>query len=310
MKVLSSSNICKLDMDKILGRKIKRYKNTITSNIASMRRPPSLSQSTLTQIDKALKKRKKKIAKDNDNINNLDSNTINNDNISNFKLPQLSLKEQYEDLLNRKELILPPKYRILLKKQNYLDKILSENNINHNLNNHYNISGENKENSNNSYKNIQNSFNKNMHITFNNNDFQQILFVCPFYYIYQSINKLSKGIEIKYIDIPNDYIQRMNKKYNLNTNFTLMQTPKQYEPFKGEINKAVMEKRIKLFKKILINITLEQHQKFLKENNFPNFDPIKSRTWHHNFDLKNVKDIGVYDLIENNIKEYKKLIIR
>ena len=310
MKVLSSSNICKLDMDKILGRKIKRYKNTITSNIASMRRPPSLSQSTLTQIDKALKKRKKKIAKDNDNINNLDSNTINNDNISNFKLPQLSLKEQYEDLLNRKELILPPKYRILLKKQNYLDKILSENNINHNLNNNNNISGENKENSNNSYKNIQNSFNKNMHITFNNNDFQQILFVCPFYYIYQSINKLSKGIEIKYIDIPNDYIQRMNKKYNLNTNFTLMQTPKQYEPFKGEINKAVMEKRIKLFKKILINITLEQHQKFLKENNFPNFDPIKSRTWHHNFDLKNVKDIGVYDLIENNIKEYKKLIIR
>ena len=310
MNVLSSSNLCKLDTDKILGRKLKRYKNSYTNNIGSMRRPPSLSQSTLIQIDRAVKKRKKKIENNIENINNIDSSNISNDNIINFKLPQLSLKEQYEDLLNRKELILPPKYRILLKKQNYLDKILSENNINHNLNNNNNISGENKENSNNSYKNIQNSFNKNMHITFNNNDFQQILFVCPFYYIYQSINKLSKGIEIKYIDIPNDYIQRMNKKYNLNTNFTLMQTPKQYEPFKGEINKAVMEKRIKLFKKILINITLEQHQKFLKENNFPNFDPIKSCTWHHNFDLKNVKDIGVYDLIENNIKEYKKLIIR
>ena len=310
MNVSSSSNICKLDTEKILGRKIKRYKNSFTTNIGSMRRPPSLSQSTLTQIDKAIKKRKKIIENNVENINNFESCANNDENISNFKLPQLSLKEQYEDLLNRKELILPPKYRILLKKQNYLDKILSENNINHNLNNNNNITGENKENTNNSYKNIQNSFNKNMNINFNNNDFQQILFVCPFYYIYQSIHRVSKGIEIKYIDIPNDYIQRMNKKYNLNTNFTLMQTPKQYEPFKGEINKAVMEKRIKLFKKILINITLEQHQKFLKENNFPNFDPIKSCTWHHNFDLKNVKDIGVYDLIENNIKEYKKLIIR
>ena len=160
-----------------------------------------------------------------------------------------------------------------------------------------------------SYKDIQNNFNKKMNMNFNNIDFQQILFVCPFYYIYQSIDKISKGIEIKYIDIPNDYIQRMNKKYNLRTNFTLMQTPKIYEPFKGEINKAVLEKRKKLVKKILTNITLEQHQKFLKENNFDNFDPIKCRTWHHNFDLKNVKDIGVYNLVENNIKEYKKLLI-
>ena len=101
----------------------------------------------------------------------------------------------------------------------------------------------------------------------------------------------------------------MSKKYSPKTNFTLMQTPKIYEPFNGEINKAVMEKRKKLFKKILINITLEQHQKFLKDNNFEIFDPIKARTWHHNFDIKNVEDIGVYHLVENNIKEYKKLLI-
>ena len=54
---------------------------------------------------------------------------------------------------------------------------------------------------------------------------------------------------------------------------------------------------------------MEQHQKFLKENNLEMFDPIKARTWHHNFDLKNVADIGVYNLVENNIKEYKKLLI-
>lgn len=303
MNEINTTNIYKFDKEKILGRKIKRNELKNMANFGNMNHPPSISQSTLIQIDKIIKKRKKKNENNIENINNKNVANSINDISSNFKLPQLSLKEQYEDLLIRKELILPPKYRLLLKKQNYLDKFLSENN------NFKNIK-ENDDISNNSYNNIQNSFNTNMKMNFNNNDFQKILFVCPFYYIYQSVNRISKGIEIKYIDIPNDYIQRMYKKYNLNTNFTLMQTPKNYQPFIGKINKAVMEKRIKLFKKILINITLEQHQKFLKENNLPNFDPIKCRTWHHNFDLKKVEDIGEYNLIENNIKEYKKLIIR
>ena len=303
MNEINTTNIYKFDKEKILGRKIKRNELRTMTNFGNMKHAPSISQSTLIQIDKVIKKRKKKIENIIENNNNKEITASINDISSNYKMPQLSLKEQYEDLLIRKELILPPKYRLLLKKQNYLDKFLSENNNLKNIK-------ENNDISKNSYNNIQNSFNTNMNMNFNNNDFQQILFVCPFYYIYQSINKISKGIEIKYIDIPNDYIQRMYKKYNLNTNFTLMQTPKNYQPFNGEINKAVMEKRIKLFKKILINITLEQHQKFLKENNLPNFDPIKCRTWHHNFDLKKVEDIGEYNLIENNIKEYKKLIIR
>ena len=303
MNEINTTNIYKFDKEKILGRKIKRNELRTMTNFGNMKHAPSISQSTLIQMDKVIKKRKKKIENLVENSNNKEITASINDISSNYKMPQLSLKEQYEDLLIRKELILPPKYRLLLKKQNYLDKFLSENNNLKNIK-------ENNEISNNSYNNIQNSFNTNMNMNFNNNDFQKILFVCPFYYIYQSVNKISKGIEIKYIDIPNDYIQRMYKKYNLNTNFTLMQTPKNYQPFNGEINKAVMEKRIKLFKKILINITLEQHQKFLKENNLPNFDPIKCRTWHHNFDLKKVEDIGEYNLIENNIKEYKKLIIR
>ena len=296
MNALNSPKKSDSGHEKILGKKIKRFQNNISPNIKELKRPPIISQSTLNQIEKVIKNKKKNL---DNSLNSIEDPNIIEES-SNFKLPELSLKEQYQDLLNRKELILPPKYRLLLKKQNYLDDILSENN---NINNNI------KENINHSYINIQKNFNNKMNMNFNNNDFQQILFVCPFYYIYQSINKITKGIEIKYIDIPNDYIQRMNKKYNLKTNFTLMQTPKQYEPIKGEINKAVMEKRKKVFKKILINITLEQHQKFLKENNFDNFDPIKSRTWHHNFDLKNVNDIGVYNLVENNIKEYKKLLI-
>ena len=198
-----------------------------------------------------------------------------------------------------------------MKKQNFLDDILSTvetTNIFKNTNSNLNISTI-KYSQNHSFKDIQQKFKNQLNINFENKDFQQILYICPFYYIYQSINRILKGIELKYIDIPKDYIQRMNKKYNIRTNFTLLQTPKIYKTLGGEINKAVMEKRKKLFKKILINITLEQHQKFLKENNLEMFDPIKAKTWHHCFDIKNVEDIGCYNLIENNIEEYKKLLI-
>jgi hypothetical protein len=290
---------------KFLGKKIKRFKNVIKPNNIGTKKPPKLSNSTLFQIKKIIQNKKFQLEKIsvNTDIKNISTLLIHNDNPT-FKLPELSLKEQYQDLLDRKELILPPKYRLLFKKQNYLDDILcnpvtSIKNFDNDSNN--NISH--------SFTEIQNYFLKKINLNFDNKDFQQILYICPFYYIYQSINRISKGIEIKYIDIPKDYIQRMNKKYTPRTNFTLMQTPKLYEPISGEINKAVMEKRRKLFKKILINITLEQHQKFLKENNLEIFDPIKAKTWHHNFDMKNVEDIGVYHLVENNIKEYKKLLI-
>ena len=48
-------------------------------------------------------------------INPINANHLTNENeIPKLKLPELSLREQYQDLLERKELILPPKYRLLL----------------------------------------------------------------------------------------------------------------------------------------------------------------------------------------------------
>lgn len=295
MEVLESESNLEPVTCKLLGKKLKRFKTLLntSNNIKNIKSTPIISESTILQINKIIKNKSQKI----------DTNPPE----QNFTLPPLSLKEQYEELLNRNELILPPKYKLLLKKQNFLDSILSEDltKTNININNNSNPAQNGH-----LYIDIQNEFKNKMNMNFNNNDFSQILYIGPFYYIYQSINKLSKGIELKCIDIPNDYIQRMNKKYNLKTNFTLMQTPKQYEPLKGEINKAVLEKRKQLFKKILINITLEQHRQFLRDNNLPFFDPLKVKTWHHSFDLKKVKDIDLYDLVENNIKEYKKLINR
>ena len=292
------------DTKKFLGKKIKRNEKNNKQINKNAQNPPKISLKTLSLIEKVILSKKMQHIKigANPNISKLHNISTNFDS-QKFKLPELSLKEKYQDLLNRKELILPPKYLLLLKKQNFLDDflIIPTNTINYNINT--------KTNNIHAYKDIQSNFIKKINVNFTNKDFQQLLYICPFYYIYQSINRISKGIEIKYIDIPKDYVQRMNKKYNTKTNFTLMQTPKIYETINGEINKAVMEKRKKLFKKILMNITLEQHQKFLKKNNLQIFDPIKARTWHHNFDLKNVEDIGFFHLVENNIQEYKKLLI-
>ena len=306
MKSKNEINISYLDSNRLLGKKIKRFKNTIKPINIKVKQAPKLSKSTLIQIEKVTKM--KILNAENQGANQQIPNLVNNLDPPKFKLPELSLKEQYQDLLNRKELILPPKYLLLLKKQNYLDDILCISN-NQNTDTNSNINKLNISSNFHSYKDIQTNFIKKININFSDKDFQQILYICPFYYIYQSINRITKGIEIKYIDIPKDYAQRMAKKYTPKTNFTMMQTPKIYEPINGDINKAVIEKRKKLFKKILINITLEQHQKFLKDNNFEIFDPIKARTWHHNFDMKNVEDIGIYHLVENNIKEYKKLLI-
>ena len=300
----NGTDIISIDTKKFLGKKIKRNEKNNKQINKNAKNPPKISLKTLSLIEKVILSKKMQHIKigANPNISKLNNKTTNFDS-QKFKLPELSLKEKYQDLLNRKELILPPKYLLLLKKQNFLDDflIIPTNSINYNINT--------KSNNIHSYKDIQNNFIKKINVNFTNKDFQQLLYICPFYYIYQSINRISKGIEIRYIDIPKDYVQRMNKKYNTKTNFTLMQTPKIYETINGEINKAVMEKRKKLFKKILMNITLEQHQKFLKKNNLQIFDPIKARTWHHNFDLKNVEDIGFFHLVENNIQEYKKLLI-
>ena len=300
----NGTDILSFDTKKFLGKKIKRIENTTKQINKNSQNPPKISLKTLSLIEKVILSKKMQHKKIGANENNSKLNNIsNNFDSQKYKIPELSLKEQYQDLLNRKELILPPKYRLLLKKQNFLDNILiiPIENINHNINT--------KQNNFHSYKDIQNNFIKKLNVNFTKNDFQQILYICPFYYIYQSVNRIMKEIEIKYIDIPKDYAQRMNKKYNTKTNFTLLQTPMIYETINGQINKAVMERRKKLFKKILMNITLEQHQKFLEENNLKIFDPIKARTWHHNFDLKNVEDIGFFPLVENNIQEYKKLLI-
>ena len=268
----------------------KNYENNPNYLNKKKWRTLSLKETKMPKISKQTLKLVKSITNKPLKVNS----KIENITLKNF-LSSLSMKEKYEDLLTRNGIILPPKYKLLLKKQNYLDLILSTN-----------IEKENYH----SYELIKNYFKNSTNLNFDTEDFQKILFITPFFYIYQSREKLDRTIELLFIDIPKDYEKRMKVKYGIKTNFILLQTPRMYEVFKGNFDKVILDKRNNLFKKILVNITVEQHEEFLKENHFNYFDPIKCKTWHHLFDLDNVKEIGKFNLVENNIKQMKKLNIR
>lgn len=97
-------------------------------------------------------------------------------------------------------------------------------------------------------------------------------------------------------------------KYTDNTNFVLLQT--QFCPIRTQIPIEALNKRKGWFKKVLMYMTKVEHDEFIKKNNLDYFDPVKNKTWHHLFDENKIKDIPCFDLVENNIKEKKKIIIR
>lgn len=156
-------------------------------------------------------------------INSIISNKNTKQSQFNDILPPLSLREKYADLLTRRELILPPKYLLLLKKQILLDGFLS------------NTPNEHK------FENILNSFYKNSTI-FTKEDFEKMLYVAPFYYIYQSKAKLNGNIELLCIDIPLDIEKRMKVIYHL------------YLFFRGNIR---VTQTLNFFK-LLLSLSLEK----------------------------------------------------
>jgi len=74
------------------------------------------------------------------------------------------------------------------------------------------------------------------------------------------------------------------------------------------MNNELLEKRRKEFEKILLHITADQHQRYLKDNCIDiKFNPFKEKTWHHEFDLKCVNEIEIFKLYEEYDK-YTKVI--
>ena len=140
---------------------------------------PKISKETLDQIEYLINK---KITPP--------SLSLDNSKLRSY-LSSLSIREKYEDLLTRKSLLLPPKYKLLLKKQTFLDFILSNDNS---LKSKFTY--------------IKEQFTKECSIPFTIDDFEKILFIAPFYYIYQAKKKIDDTTELVCIDLPKDYAER------------------------------------------------------------------------------------------------------
>ena len=152
-------------------------KKKAPSEVFSQAKTPKISQETKKQIDYLLKKQREKPI------------VIDNNKIKCY-LSSLSLRERFADLLNRNELILPPKYKMLLKKQTALDSLLSDTTKDH------------------KFECIKKHFKEESN-SFSLDDFEKILRIAPFFYIYQSKARVNGNIELICIDFPSDYEERM-----------------------------------------------------------------------------------------------------
>ena len=222
-------------------------------------------------------------------------NLKNEINTEEKKLPTIEnsfsrLNIKYKELLSKsRELRLPVIYKELFDNFNALEQAINRNKI-----------GAKK--IINSFYNIRLSIEAATHKTFNLNILKKILYVVPHFYILKySLKKnlnnptfsINDDIDKNYdliIDIPDDYAKRISTDYEKNFNFLSINfftesNLNYYHPAENSLSKNDIDKRKQIFYNILLYITTNFYKKFLKQKKIKSkFDPLKERTWHHEFD--------------------------
>ena len=238
--------------------------------------PPKISSKTKDIMKKLMEERKNRFDR-----------TQNND--ENFRSPNSfsKLKFKYEELLSKpRELRLPIKYKQLYNAFISLEQTISLNKIR-------------EKNQMNTFDNIKNSIESITKHSFNIKILQQIIYVVPHFYILKYIKKknkptfhlnnvLNKDYDL-IIEIPEDYNDRISKNYPNDFDFLSINyydiNSKDFCPTYKCLNINDGLKRKEIFKNILNRIVNVFHNKYLSKNNINiKFDPLKERTWEHNFD--------------------------
>jgi len=136
----------------------------------------------------------------------------------------------------------------------------------------------------------------------------------PHFYIFKYVKKkdnkifkLNDETFNKYydleIEIPSDYQERMEKNYGKHFNFLDINYYKEndernFSPKKSPLNTLITDRRKDIFRNILYFIIKDYHDKFLRKKRIGiRFDPMKQKTWHHEFDPdKECKDIPLFEI--------------
>ncbi|OMJ79371.1 hypothetical protein SteCoe_20616 [Stentor coeruleus] len=175
-------------------------------------------------------------------------------------LSSVSAREKYQDLLDpMRKLPLPYKYKRLLKLQEYLDTTINNASIRKLPT---------------AYLNIKQAIENTYSITFDLEQLQRILFLCPHFYTLSW--EVEDGEEKLKISIPES------------TSFTLS---------------SIHNRNNELFKQ-LISLTKRYHNSHLASI-IPkiHFDPEIAMTWHSSFALHDVPDVFIAELPDKNLTE-------
>ena len=280
-------------LNKIINNKNNQVleKNNIKEPEYFKKNPSQKSLNTATKnknmelSNKALETIKK--LKDKQNLKNKENSEKNKNITIENSFSLLNIK--YKELLSKsRELRLPVIYKELFDSFNALEQTINRNKI-----------GAKK--IINTFNNIRQSIETFTHKTFNLNILKKIIYVVPHFYILKYSKKnlnnptfsINDDIDKNYdliIDIPNNYEERISTNYDknfnfLNINFFNEDNINYYHPIENYLSKNDIEKRKQIFYNILLYITINYYKKFLKEKKIiSKFDPLKEKTWHHEFD--------------------------
>ena len=272
--------------------KTKENLNKISSkNNSTCKINISLSKKTLDCINEIRKERLNKFERKSNEVKRSESSFS-------------TLRFKYEDLIKEiRELPLPTKYKFLF---------ISFENLELTINNFKSIKSSKTINLNRICESIESSLKR----RFNLDIFKQILYVGPFLYILKWVKNLEKNDYDLLVDIPKNYDQNIKKysnkeKDNL-TDFNFNEFQNNFIPEYNPTPNNILEERKSFFKNALLKLVYEEHKKFLEKINFSNFDPYKTKTWHHEFDLEKVKDIPMFNIEEKptNHNPYENTIIK
>lgn len=300
--LFGQDNSVRFSVDNSLGdisnkKRTSKESNNVTN---SQEKPPELSSKAKEIIEKLKEERKNRFLREKEK----DKNRQLSRSESSF-----SLRFKYEELIQKtRELPLPPKYKSLFNSFVALDQVINLNKIK-------------------AYQQIttidflKQSIESSTHRQFNLKTFQQILYIVPHFYIYkyEKIRTIdSSGNNINdyqlVIDIPDDFSVRAHTIYPSDFDFTAVQMPKGiFNSISSPISQSDSNKRKSIFKNILYEIVNGYHNKFIEKEKIKNtFDPYKTKTWHHKFDLNTMcEDIPLYGIVSKPSKAqvFEKVIL-
>ena len=131
------------------------------------------------------------------------------------------------------------------------------------------------------------------------------MYITPHFFIYKFEEYINVNDFLMFVNIHKNFAYYQSMEFKEDFDFSALQTD--YIPYDNCLNNSELKARKEIFKNILFELTNFHHDEFLQRNNILTvFDPIKAKTWHHQFNLDTIQDIPMFSLQISNFPNSKK----